>query len=124
VGGTGPEGCANTGPTYCHLDMTQSTDFTTALVDGLAAIADQVVSVCTFAAPADAAADQDQTAVILEWGDGTAAQVLHDADADCQEGWVWNAAGEIELCAATCAAVKADPGASISVSLGCDELVR
>lgn len=122
VGGSGAEGCVNAGPAFCHFDMTQAPDFSQALAEGLAKIADQVASTCAFAPPADI--DPSQTAVIVERSDGSAHLILNDADADCGEGWTWNAAGEIELCAATCEALKADPGGKVSVSLGCAELIR
>ncbi len=125
VGGTGPMGCLNDGPNYCHFDMTQSTDFSTALAEGLAEIADQVASTCNFAAPEDDSTDLSEVSVILEKSDGSASLVIVDADGDCAtEGWFWNSAGEIELCPQSCELVKADPGSSVSVSLGCDDLIR
>ena len=124
VGGTGPEGCSNTGPNYCHLDMTQSADFSAALADGLAAIADQVVSTCVFAAPDSMDFDLEDINVIVEAADGSAKLIIEDAEGDCGEGWSWNAAGEIELCALTCAGLESSPGAVVSVSLGCVELIR
>ncbi len=125
IGGTAPEGCTHTGPNYCHFDMTQSPDFSTALADGLAAISDQVKSTCIFAAPNEVGLDLNATSVIIERSDGSAVLALNDEDGvDCQEGWIWNTAGEIELCPATCASVESDPGAVVSVSLGCEELIR
>lgn len=124
VGGTGPEGCSNTGPNYCHLDMTQSADFSAALADGLAAIADQVVSTCVFAAPDSMDFDLEDINVIVEAADGSAKLIIEDAEGDCGEGWSWNAAGEIELCPLTCAGLESSPGAVVSVSLGCVELIR
>lgn len=124
VGGTGPDGCLNTGPNYCHLDMTQSADFSAALAEGLAAIADQVASTCVFAAPADKSVDLDEISVILESSDGSAKLIIEDAEGDCSEGWLWNANGEIELCGLTCAGLETDPGAVVSVSLGCTSIIR
>ena len=124
VGGTGAAGCANAGPAFCHFDMTQAPDFSQALADGLAKIAVQVASTCAFAAPKGDGIDLATTSVIVERGDGSALRVLNDADAECGEGWMWNAAGEIELCPITCEALKADPGGQVSVSLGCVDLIR
>jgi hypothetical protein len=106
------------------LDMTQSADFSAALVEGIAKVASQVANVCVFTAPKDDGVDAELTSVVVEWADSTASLVLNDADADCQQGWVWNANGEIELCAATCEAVKADAGAVVSVSIGCAEILK
>lgn len=125
VGGTGPDGCSAAGPAYCHFDMTQAPDFAAALTEGLAAIADQVAGSCVFQAPDEGNIDLSTASVVVEWGDGSADLVMRDDDADCSsEGWKWNAAGEIELCPATCAKVETTAGSTVSVSLGCTELVR
>lgn len=122
VGGSGPDGCTVEGPNFCHFDMTQAPDFSVVLAEGLAAIADKVSATCTFQmppAPEGESIDPDLTSVMITHSDGTAVLAMHDADADCTEGWVWGADGEIVLCAATCAGIEADPGANVSVSLGC-----
>ena len=124
AGGTGPDGCTVDGPQFCHFDMTQSTDFSAALAEGLASIADQASTTCLFVAPEGGDIDLSETSVIIERSDGSAVLVLNDAEGDCSEGWKWNAAGDIELCAATCASVESDPGARVSVSLGCQELIH
>lgn len=72
--------------------------------------------------------DKDATSVIVEWGDGQSSLALRDSGNDCAEGWTWKG-GEIVLCDATCAAVNADPLATVTVSLECDndaidEIVR
>ncbi len=124
VGETGAENCSTDGPSFCHFDMTQSPDFSAALADGLAAISDQVTSTCVFSAPDIAGVDRSTTSVIVERSDGSAVLALNDSMGDCTEGWIWNDAGEIELCPATCASVESDPGSSVSVSQGCTTLVR
>jgi len=123
TGQTGPTGCSVEGPTFCHFDMTASTDFSAALADGLASIAKQVESTCTFAKPTEAGVDLEDIAVIVQMSSGASA-VLEDEQGDCTEGWVWNASGEIELCPQTCAALQADPGGKVQVSFGCEEILH
>jgi len=122
-GQTGPMGCTVDGPTFCHFDMTAALDFSAALADGLASIAEQVVSTCTFAKPTDPSVDLNEIDVIVQLSSGASA-VLEDGMGDCTEGWVWNANGEIELCPQTCATLQADPGGKVSVSFGCGDIIR
>jgi hypothetical protein len=127
VGGTGPEGCSNQGPNFCHLDMTQAPDFGTALSEALAQIADKVQATCSFEVPPveGEEVDPERTNVMIKWSDGSADLVLNDSVGDCTQGWTWGPAGEIQLCAETCAGIEADPDAIVAVSLGCtpDEIV-
>lgn len=122
-GRTAAEGCVVDGPNFCHFDMTQATDFGVALAEGLAAIATQVNESCDFelpAAPDGETIDPDLTNVILDWTDGTSVLVLRDDVDVCTEGWVLRDDGRLELCPTTCEAFKADQGALVSVSLGCN----
>lgn len=127
VGGTGPEGCSNQGPNFCHLDMTQAPDFGTALSEALAQIAEKVEATCSFQVPPVEGEEIDpaRTNVMIKWSDGSSDLVLNDNVGDCTQGWTWGAAGEIQLCAETCAGIEADPDAIVAVSLGCtpDEII-
>lgn len=123
VGGTGPMGCAVDGPAYCHFDMTAAPNFSEALSKGLADIAEQVVSTCTFAKPTGEGVNLDDTSVVIQSANG-GVLVLHDGEGDCTEGWVWNAKEEIELCPQTCATLEGDPSARVSVSFGCEDVLR
>lgn len=108
---------------FCHFDMTAAPDFSAALAEGLASIAEQVESTCTFAKPTDQGVDLNEIDVIVQLSSGASA-VLQDEQGDCTEGWVWNAKEEIELCPQTCAALQADPGGTVQVSFGCDEIIH
>lgn len=121
VGGTALVGCSINGPDFCHLDMTEAADFTTALSQGLSSISAQVGDGCTFDVPDKADIDRSTTSLIIEWGGGQADLVLNVGSGACAgTGWTWNPAGQIELCDATCARVNATPGARVSVSLDCN----
>lgn len=124
LGGTAKDGCSDSGPTYCHFDMTAEANFSQALVEGLGKIAGQVVAECTYDFPTPPPGESINpyaTSVIVRWSDGTATLLVRD-DKDpeaCTEGWRLDPAGQIELCGSSCDQVKADKGATISLSFGC-----
>jgi hypothetical protein len=127
VGGTSIAGCSHTGPNYCHFDMTQSADFSTALVSTLNQITMQVEANCDFAMPEDPVGmiDPDLTNVMITWSDGTTVLAVRDDMGECTDGWIWGPDGAIQLCSNTCAAYKGDSGgAQVTVSLGCEPPVR
>lgn len=124
VGGTAKDGCSDSGPTYCHFDMTAEPNFNQALVDGLGKIAGQVVAECTYdfpTPPPGESIDPYATSVIVRWSNGSATLLIRD-DKDpesCSEGWRLDSKGQIELCGSSCDQIKADKGASITLSFGC-----
>lgn len=124
AGNTDTPGCTETGPSFCHMDMTEETDFAAALAEGLAAVVGQVVDECTFAFPAEAGdgatVNADLTSVIITNEAGDATLILRDDVGECTEGWVRDAQGNIALCPTTCAAVKASPGMRVEVAFGCN----
>jgi hypothetical protein len=121
VGGTALVGCSTSGPDFCHLDMTQASNFSEALAQGLSSISAQVGNGCTFDVPNQTDLNRSATSIIIEWGGGTADLILNQSSGACTgDGWIWNPTGQIELCDATCARVNEHPGAKVSVSLDCD----
>jgi hypothetical protein len=123
-GGTAKAGCSNTGPEYCHLDMTSAADFGAALSAGLADVAGQI-GTCEFTvppAPAGKTLDPNLVNVIYTHADGTESSIPQDAKGDCASGWVYDNVQnptKITLCGSDCDAVKADGGAKIDVIFGC-----
>lgn len=126
AGGTALPGCSSAGPNYCHLDMTAASDFATALSTALADIGTAVVQTCTFTAPdSTAALDLETTTVILTRSDQTSVLILPDADSDCaQGGWTRGPNNEVVLCPVTCDMVNADAGAEVSMSIGCNVVIK
>jgi len=121
-GGTAAAGCNADGPNFCHMDMTQEEDFGAALRAGLAAIAGQVIDACTFAVPDppnDETIDPALTNLVVTWGSGSSSLYLPDNVGACDVGWTFNAAGQVELCPATCDEVKLDAGATVQLTFGC-----
>jgi len=127
-GGTPLEGCVEAGPNFCHMDMTQEEDFSTALTEGLAAVVGQVVDTCSFVVPEPPEGqtlDPDTTDLIAVWGDGSATAFLRDAVGTCDVGWTFNAdQTQIDLCPATCDQLKTSGGASIQLSFGCENIIK
>jgi hypothetical protein len=120
-GGTAKAGCQVDGPNFCHLDMTQESDFGQALVDGLATVVGQIIDTCTFAvppAPDGQTVDPNLTTLIIESSMG-ATLALPDDKGDCGEGWRFNASGQVELCPATCEKIKGDASARVQLMFGC-----
>jgi hypothetical protein len=124
AGGTAAAGCSVDGPNFCHMDMTQEPDFAAALTAGLAAVVGQVVNSCTFEfpqAPPGETIDPLLTSMIVAWGDGSTSLVLRDDNGSCVEGWEFDADGNVSLCSATCDRAKADAGATVRLTFGCDQ---
>ncbi|HEX3774450.1 MAG TPA: vWA domain-containing protein [Polyangiaceae bacterium] len=122
AGGTATPGCVDTGPNFCHLDMTQAPDFSAALNAGLASIAGQVVDSCTFTIPAPPAGqtiNPDETNLIVTASDGTSKLILPDNTGTCTEGWQFSGADKIVLCPQSCSEIKGDTGAHVQLVFGC-----
>src|SRR5690606_27468541 len=104
------------------LDMTQEPDFAAALTTGLAAIAGQIVNSCTFAIPEpdqDETIDPTLTNLVITWSDGRATLVKPDNVGDCAQGWRYDDAGNVELCADLCSQIKLDERATVQLTFGC-----
>lgn len=127
-GGTARPDCAEAGPNFCHLDMTQEANFSAALTEGLAAIVGEVVDTCTFVAPSPPEGqtlDPNTLSLIAIWADGTATAFLRDNVGACDAGWNFDDSGEqMVLCPATCDLLKAGQGATVEVSSGCTEIIK
>jgi hypothetical protein len=122
VGGTAKSGCANSGPNYCHFDMTQAPNFSEALRAALTDIAGQVVK-CQYSipmAPAGQRIDLNAVNVVYANGSGEQFLILRNSTNPCQEGWNYSPDNtQIQLCSNTCDQIKADSTASLEVMFGC-----
>ena len=125
VGGTGPDGCADTGtPEYCHFDMTQSTDVAGALTGALGEITQQIPIDCNFEIPpppnsADTI-DPAKTNVFYN-------EMPIPYDQSCAAASAWRfddpvAPKEVIFCGSLCDAVKADPMSKVDVNFGCTRI--
>lgn len=120
VGGTAKDGCTESGPNFCHFDMTQVSDFGAALRDGLAQIAGQIVS-CAYdipTPPAGQSINLEAINVVLSSNSGDAELVLRDDMGACSEGWKIEG-DQVVLCEATCDRAKSDESARVQLLFGC-----
>jgi hypothetical protein len=123
AGGTSAgNGCRHDGEPYCHFDMTQAADFTSALRDALDTIAGQVVS-CDYAIPtppADLEIDAASTNLFLFPGGADPIQLLQSVDPACDQGWYFDeATGHVTLCSGSCALAQSDPQLRLELMFGC-----
>jgi len=126
VGGTGEAGCMIDAAPYCHFDTTSTPDFAAALTAGLAKITELVSDPCTLNVPSPpdgSSLDKDKTSVIVTSTNGTSQLIQRDdSPADCTLGWTWTGDATIELCGESCTQVKADVGAQVNASFGCETI--
>jgi hypothetical protein len=131
-GGTAPEGCLISPPPagqpadYCHIDLSQGTDFAGALNAALQRILGLITS-CTFDVPATGKDGQpvnrDQVNVIYTPGNGDPETVVGRNDTpDCQDGWQFDADGRVVLCTNTCFNAQNDPKGKIELIFGCSSI--
>ncbi|MBN1612472.1 MAG: VWA domain-containing protein [Polyangiaceae bacterium] len=121
-GGTAYAGCSDTGPDYCHFDMTTQPDFSTALNEALAQIAGSVVS-CSYPIPEPPAGetiDPNEVNIVYTSGEGSVL-ILRNDQADCSVGWQYATDGTgIVLCSETCSAVSQESSATVELFFGCE----
>jgi hypothetical protein len=131
-GGTASEGCsvlpATNGTTtdWCHIDLSQGSDFAGALNAALSRILGLITS-CTFDVPATAPDGQvvqrDSVNVIYTPGSGGDDQLVgRDDSPDCQSGWQFDGEGRVVLCPQTCATAQNDPMGKVELLFGCESV--
>ncbi len=119
--------CTAAGPEFCHFDMTQSSDFGTALTSALVAIGSAVVS-CSYRVPASTASgtiDPNKVNIVYTAGDGTTYAIGRNTAADCVTGWHYTDAThtQIEICGDSCDTVMKDAKAALHLYYGCSDTV-
>lgn len=125
VGGTAKAGCAQSGPQYCHFDMTSERDLAGALAEALEEIATQLRS-CEFPLPPPPAGETlDPNRVNVLYtppGASTPSTIARDpSTSDCQEGWQYSSDGSsIVLCGRACEQVRTDGSGAVELLFGCE----
>ena len=127
AGGTGTPGCSNSGPKYCHFDMTTApspADLAKNLAAALASIKGKVVS-CDYEIPPNPKGGKtDYTYVNVRYtpsGGGAPQDLIYDPNC-VGAGWHFDdpaAPKHILMCADTCAALEADTNPKLDVLFGC-----
>ena len=113
--------CSNSGPNYCHFDMSQVPDFAAGFSDALAQIAGQVVS-CSYTIPPPPAGqtlDLTKINVVLTTGVPEYLLIERASSSTCTTGWYLDASNNIVLCSDTCKMAKADTTSSLDLPFGC-----
>ncbi|MBN2191909.1 MAG: hypothetical protein JW751_03765 [Polyangiaceae bacterium] len=130
VGGTSlGNGCTHNAVPYCHFDMVEAVDFSSALAQTLETIAGRVIS-CDYSLPTPPPGEEINPGEInlFVWPSGAdPIQVLKDVDPDCTQGWYFDeAAQRVRLCSESCNLVRSDPNLRLELMFGCaqDEIIR
>ena len=125
AGGTAYAGCSDTGPDYCHFDMTTQPDFSAALDEALAQIAGSVVS-CSSPLPEPPPGetiDPNEVNIVYTSGGGSVL-ILRNDQADCTVGWQYATDGTgLVLCSETCTAVSQESSATVELFFGCESKI-
>lgn len=125
AGGTATDpACSDTGPVYCHFDLTDpSLDFSASLAKALASITGQVLS-CTFDVPKADPSTFDPNAVNVRLTEA-GKQTSFSKDPAHQDGWDYVSGGaQIQLYGPACDAVKAAKAGQVDLLFGCPTVVK
>jgi len=117
--GTARPGCSDTGPTYCHYDLTDpSLDFGVALRDALGEIGEAVLS-CEYTIPENPDGTFDATRVNVRLTEGGATSTIR-RDPSRASGWDYSDDGStIVLHGDACSRAQAASDGRIDVLFGC-----
>jgi hypothetical protein len=124
AGGTATPNCSDTGPTYCHLDMTGQLDLPQALYQTLDPTARVPVS-CIYSIPPSPVdgevLDLTKTTVVYTSGSQIQYSVVRSNADLCLRGWHYidSTATALEICGETCSLIQSDPGAEVFLFFGC-----
>ncbi len=126
LGGTALPGCTDSGPNYCHFDMTQQADFATALSEALLAITATLLCNYAISAPPEGMElDIEAVNVVYSASGGEDYLLVQNKSETCDLGWrLLPETGEIVVCGSTCDSLQADPGGRVEVLLGCVPFVQ
>lgn len=130
------DNCTDTGPNFCHFDMSQSADFATGFSAALKNITGQILD-CKYqindAALQGQTLDRKAVNVVYQVNGSTAfgdMKLVGEAtDPSCPDvnGWYFDptdpSAKTIQLCPTTCAKIQQDAGAVINIRGGCATVV-
>ncbi|HVY28120.1 MAG TPA: vWA domain-containing protein [Polyangiaceae bacterium] len=126
-GGTARKPCSDSGPNYCHFDMTTQKSLASALAAALAEITMSIKS-CEYPIPAPPAGqtlDPDRVNVLYTREGGGSETIPRDASLhDCTEGWQYSSdAQSIYLCGDACARAQSEIG-TVEILFGCQTIVE
>ena len=109
---------------YCHVDLSQATNLSTALTQAIGNIANGFIS-CDYSVPAPPAGqgtiDPAKTALVFNDGAGNYSLILQNTSSTCDKGWVFTDAtnSKIHICDQTCNLIQSNAKASLQLVFGC-----
>jgi hypothetical protein len=126
-GGTPRDGCADTGPRFCHFDMTTEPNLASGLAQALDAISMSVKS-CEYPIPDPPAGqilNRDRVNVLYTPEGEPSETVPRDASTnECKQGWQYSSDGRsVVLCGDACTRAQHENG-SIEILFGCQTVIR
>jgi len=118
AGGTAiSSSCSNTGPSYCHYDMTTATDFGAALQAALAAIGGETLS-CSYDIPKEDGSFDPTLVNVRITSDGTTRNIKRDASH--ADGWDYSPDGsQILLYGEACSSAQRTINGAVTILYGC-----
>jgi hypothetical protein len=122
--GTLAGGEVNPRGTYCHYDMTETTNFADSLKATINTIAGGIVT-CNYTVPASSDPNQvvvpGKTNMVYDDGAGQKFLVQQNTNAACDVGWHFtdDTNTTIEICSTTCGILQANPQARLVLTFGC-----
>jgi hypothetical protein len=132
LGGTAPNTACDHGSEAatagdCHLDLTESDDFSGDLAEVFSEIAASTQVRCDFDVPQDAFVAPDKVNIVFTPTEGSEVTFVRD-DRDCEteaDGWQYTseAKEKVVLCGDACEQVRAPSGGRVRVFFGCRETI-
>jgi hypothetical protein len=136
--GSVPAGCTHTDPfaqndpdptTSCHFDMTQNNYSAQAVADAISVARGKVLG-CIFELPTGDGGPIDKNKVNVDYSVGGTPKVdlykRSSSSNDCKTDGCWDYTndGRVELVGKACDDVKGKPNAKVSITVGCETLVK
>jgi hypothetical protein len=127
AGGTATPGCSDSGPRYCHFDMTRDPDFATSLQGALSDITSRLVD-CDFPLPDPPDGerlDLQSMNLAVTFPSGNRILVPNDVTTTCSDGWRYtDDQKRVVLCSAACDLARSQIGVKIEFLEGCATLTH
>jgi hypothetical protein len=125
AGGTAWQSCSNSGPNFCHYDMTRESNFGRGLRGALEDIQRRIVrcDVPLPDPPQDERLDRARVNVVFTSADGTSILFARDDSPSCANGWRYsNDEQSVVLCGEACMRVNGELGSKLELLFGCESV--
>lgn len=121
--------CSNSGiPNFCHLDLSQVSDFGVGLLQVLQGVTGQLTS-CEYSLPSSSATGGNVNpntinVIYVVNGDESHELLIGQTNSNCPtgDGWYVDSSGKIVLCPTTCTTIQQDPSGVLRILGGCQAI--